>query len=141
MNCSRCGNATEENAPACGSCAAARSGFWWTVYSALLLVTVGVVDAVFLRTTVPRLAQSFHGANQALPLSLRVLISSSSIGVSLAPWLVIAAILVVVVIRRKGISVPSFAKNGMILAIVAWLIVTGTLVALTLTAGHLRPAG
>ena len=140
MNCPRCGTATKETALACRSCATARSAFRWNAYSSLLLVTVGAVDAVLLWKTVPGLVRAFAAQGQALPLSLRVLIGTSDVVATLAPWFVLAGLLMIVVMRRTKITVPSFVRNGAVLAVLAWLAVAGTLVALTLTAGHLRPA-
>ena len=113
-----------------------RSAFWWNAYAALLLATVGIVELMFLRRTVPGLAQSFHAANQALPLSLRIISASSGI----APWVLVAAGVAAVVIRRARIRFPAAVRMAA-MPVVAWLVVTATLVLLTLTVGHLRPVG
>jgi hypothetical protein len=113
-----------------------RPAFWWNAYAALLLATVGTVELVFLKNTVPGLAQSFHAANQALPLSLRMISASSRV----APWVVMAIGVAAVVMRWARIRFPAAMRMAAMPA-VAWLVVTATLVALTLTVGQLRPAG
>jgi len=112
------------------------AAFWWNAYAALLLATVGTVEVVFLWRTVPGLAQSFHAANQALPLSLRILIASSGA----APWVVMVTAVAAVVMRWARIRLPAAVRMAAMPA-VAWCVVAATLVALTLTVGQLRPAG
>src|SRR5437899_10274528 len=84
------------------------AAFRWNAYAALLLVTVGTVEGVFLLKTVPGLAQSFHAANQALPLSLRIIIRS----INAAPWIIIATGVAAVVMRRARISLPAAVRRA-----------------------------
>jgi len=113
-----------------------RSALWWNAYATLLLATVGTVELVFLRSTVPGLARSFHAANQALPLSLRIISASSGI----APWVVVVTGVAAILMRRARIRFPAAVRMAAMPAL-AWFVVTAMLVLLTLTVGQLRPVG
>lgn len=141
MKCSKCGNAAAESALVCGTCASAKFAVWSNAYAVLLLATVSLVDAVFLRTTVPTLVERFSAANQALPISPRILIASSGFTAKLAPGVFIASVAVAAVMRHERIRVAIFVKNGEMLLLAAWVAVAGSLIALAVAAGHLLPVG
>lgn len=139
MNCQRCGSSIPTGAEKCASCVTARSGLWWNAYAALLLITVVAVDIVFMWKKVPLLATAFAEKGYKLPLSLRLLIGVTHFGGKLLPFLLLALILWVVVWRAKKFAIPSFARSGALLAVIAWIAVTGILIALMLAASHLTP--
>ena len=84
----------------------------------------------------PGLARSFHAANQALPLSLRIISASSGI----APWVVVVTGVAAILMRRARIRFPAAVRMAAMPAL-AWFVVTAMLVLLTLTVGQLRPVG
>jgi type II secretory pathway component PulF len=141
MKCSRCDNAIEETAVVCGACASSRSAVWSNVYAVLLLATVGLIDAVFVSTTVPGLVEAFSRADQALPLSLRILVTAGGVAVRLALGVVVAGGAVAAIMRHKRVRIPVFVKDGAMLWLAAWVTVAGSLIALAVAAGHLRPVG
>lgn len=127
MFCSSCGKPMDAVRLRCPACHRPTGAFWLNLCSLIAIGLLVAANYFYLDYVLPVEANVHAALGRALWLPTRVYLTFWRDGVSVAPWLLGALVLLLVVWRWKTKRWPASAVSGVLLSAFTWLLLIGTL--------------